>query len=696
MKLQSYAYGQWFSGDGGETMRHAITGAPVAIVSSKGLDFAAMLDYGRRVGGPALRDLTFHQRALRLKSLAQYLMERKEDYYELSRATGATRTDSWIDIEGGIGTLFAYSSKGRRELPNEKFLVDGNPEMLSKQGTFVGQHICVPLEGVAVHIDAFNFPCWGMLEKISVTLLAGMPAIVKPASQTAYLTERMFRDIIASGIFPEGSLQLICGGVGDLLDHLQSQDAVTFTGSASTGRKLRNHAAVQKNSVRFTLEADSLNFSLLGPDATPESPEFDLFVKEIVREMTAKAGQKCTAIRRAIAPRQLVDPLIEAIRKRLSKVVLGDPSVEGVTMGALASLAQRDEVRERVLELQQGADLVIGSLNGFSVIGADAEAGAFLPPMLLHCAEPHMHKAVHEIEAFGPVATLMPYDSVEDAIHLVKLGEGSLVGSIFTYDNDYARALVMGVAAFHGRLLLVNRDCAKESTGHGSPLPGLIHGGPGRAGGGEEMGGIRGVMHYMQRTALQGSPETLTQIGQRWIKGAEQHMDVHPFRKHLEELDLGDCVVAGPRVVALEDIEHFAEFTGDKFYAHMDEEAARANPFFGGRVAHGYFVISLAAGLFVDPAPGPVLANYGIDALRFLTPVFPGDALTVTLTCKQKNPRETEDYGEVRWDTAVTNQEGKLVAQYDVLTMVKKLQPKVKEVAQELVSYIPLALGPTA
>jgi oxepin-CoA hydrolase/3-oxo-5,6-dehydrosuberyl-CoA semialdehyde dehydrogenase len=652
---------------------HAITGEPYAVLSSSGLDFKAMLNYGRRVGSPVLRQMTFHERALRLKTLAQYLMERKESYYEISRATGATRSDSWIDIEGGIMTLFAYSSKGRRELPNQTFLVDGPPEMLSKNRTFVGQHICTPLQGVAVHINAFNFPCWGMLEKISVTLLAGVPAIVKPASQTAFLTEAMFRDIIGSGLFPEGSLQLICGSTGDLLEHLDGQDAVTFTGSAETGRKLRQLTAIQRNSVRFTMEADSLNFSLLGPDATPDQPEFELFVKEVVREMTAKAGQKCTAIRRAFAPTNMIQPLIDAIGARLSKVVLGDPAVEGVTMGALASLAQRDEVRERVQELRAGgAQLVFGDPDHFDVKGADMVAGAFLGPMLLHSPSPRHQTSVHNIEAFGPVATLMPYDTTDDAIALVKLGEGSLVGSIFTADNDFAREIVLGTAAFHGRILIVNRECATESTGHGSPLPGLVHGGPGRAGGGEEMGGIRGVMHYLQRTALQGSPETLTRIGQRWITGSKRHQDVHPFRKYLEELDLGDCVVSASRLVTLEDIEHFAHFTGDMFYAHMDERAAMANPLFGGRVAHGYFIVSIAAGLFVDPAPGPVLANYGVDNLRFLTPVYPGDSIKVILTCKQKSPRETEKYGEVRWDAAVTNQDDKLVAQYDVLTMVQK------------------------
>ena len=673
MQLQSYAAGKWVSGEGGDTVLSAITGKPVATVSSKGVDFKAMLEHGRKVGGPALRKLTFHERALKLKALGQYLSERKEAYYDVSKATGATRTDSWVDIEGGVLTLFAFSSKGRKELPNARFVIDGAPEVVSKNGTFIGQHIRVPLQGVALHINAFNFPCWGMLEKLAVNLLAGVPAIIKPASQTSYLTERMFRDMIESRIFPEGSLQLICGSVGDLFEHLESQDVVTFTGSASTGRKLKTHPAVVRNSVRFTMEADSVNFSMLGPDATPDSPEFDLFVKEVAREMTTKAGQKCTAIRRAFVPRAQLEAATEALRKRLSKVVVGDPSVEGVTMGALASLGQRDEVIARVKELQQSAEIVFGALDGFSVTGADAKAGAFLPPILLRCVDPRNSSVVHEVEAFGPVSTLMPYDSTDEAIELAQRGEGSLVGSIFTYDTDFARDVVIGgAAAFHGRLLIVNRDCAKESTGHGSPLPVLVHGGPGRAGGGEEMGGIRGVMHYLQRTALQGSPETLSHITDRWITGANRHEGQHPFRKNLDELQIGDCVRTGTHRVTLDEIEHFAHFTGDTFYAHMDEAAAKANPFFGGRVAHGYYIVSIAAGLFVDPAPGPVLANYGVDNLRFLTPVFPGDTLKVTLTCKQKNPRITENYGEVRWDAVVTKQDESIVAQYDVLTMVEK------------------------
>ncbi|TAM09145.1 MAG: phenylacetic acid degradation bifunctional protein PaaZ [Nevskiaceae bacterium] len=671
-KLESYTCGHWQAGGGdGELMRHAVTGAPVAVVTSEGLDFGAMLDYGRR-SGAALRRLTFHDRALRLKALGKHLAERKETYYALSAATGATRNDSWVDIEGGIATLFAYASKGRRELPNGTFIVDGAPEVVGKGGHFIGQHIAVPLHGVAVHINAFNFPCWGMLEKLSVNLLAGLPAIVKPASQTGYLTQLMFRDMVASKIFPEGTLQLICGGVGDLLDHLDGQDVVTFTGSASTGQRLRSHPAIVRNSVRFTMEADSLNCSILGPDAKPGTAEFDLFVREVAREMTIKAGQRCTAIRRAIAPRETLDAVIEAVGKRLDKVVVGDPAAQGVTMGALASLKQRDEVRSRVVELEATADLVYGSLDDFEVTGANAKDGAFLPPLLLRCADPKANAAVHDIEAFGPVSTVMPYDDTADAIDLAQRGRGSLVGSVFTADKGFARDVALGAAPFHGRLLFVDATCGKESTGHGSPLPMLVHGGPGRAGGGEEMGGVRGVMHYLQRTALQGSPDMLAAITGRFMPGATRHAGEHPFRKYLDELEIGDTVVTGTRTVTLADIEHFADFTGDTFYAHMDEEAAKKNPFFGGRVAHGYLIVSFAAGLFVSPEPGPVLANYGLDNLRFITPVHPGDTLQVTLTCKSKTPRATGDYGEVCWDTTVRNQKDELVAQYDVLTLVAR------------------------
>lgn len=674
--LESYASGAWKAGEGGDTQHDAITGAPVAQVSSKGLDFGAMLEHGRKVGGPALRALTFHQRAMKLKALATYLSERKDALYTLSAATGASRIDSMIDIDGGFGTLFSYAGKGRRELPNAAFIIDGAPEVMGKTGSFVGQHILTPLQGVAVHINAFNFPVWGMLEKLSVNLLAGMPAIVKPASQTAYLTEAVFRLMIESRIFPEGAFQLICGGVGDLFDHLTGQDVVTFTGSASTGHKLRSHPAIVRNAVRFTMEADSLNCSILGPDAVAGTPEFDLYVKEVVREMTTKCGQKCTAIRRAFVPRAQLSAVVEALKARLAKVVVGDPAQEGVTMGALASTAQRDEVRSAVAKLRGSAELVFGDPESVKVVGGDAAKGAFLSPLLLLCAQPMEARVVHEVEAFGPVCTVMPYDSVEQAIELAARGEGSLVGSIFTHDNAFARQMVMGAASYHGRLLIVNRDCAKESTGHGSPMPVLIHGGPGRAGGGEELGGVRGVYHYLQRTALQGSPATLAAITGQWIAGAPRNQGVHPFRKNLDELQLGDSITAGPRSVTLEDIEHFADFTGDTFYAHMDEQAAAANPFFGGRVAHGYYVLSIAAGLFVQPDPGPVLANYGLDNLRFVTPAKPGDQLWVTLTAKGKNPRITENYGEVRWDTVVTNQDGKVVAQYDVLTMVEKALAK--------------------
>lgn len=671
MRLKSYACGTWVEGEGqGAVLSSAVTGEPVAEISSKGLDFAAMLRYGREVGGPALRALTFHERAYKLKELGSYLQERKEDFYVLSRHTGATRSDSWIDIEGGTGTLFAYSSKGRREMPNSHVYIDGQPEILSRKGTFVGQHIHVPLEGVAIHINAFNFPCWGMLEKLAPSFIAGVPCIIKPASQTAYLTELMVRHMIESGILPEGSLQLISGSVGDLLDHVTCQDAVTFTGSASTGLMLRGHPAILNNSVRFTMEADSLNASILGPDAEPGSDEFDLYVKEVTREMTVKCGQKCTAIRRAIVPRHLAPFVIDALKVRLGKVVVGDPDEEGVTMGALASDDQCVEVRERIAELATSCEIVHGDPNE-TLEGK----GAFMNPVLLYCDQPLKSREVHDIEAFGPVSTVVPYDGVEEAIRLAGMGQGSLVSSIFTYDEAFARSMVMGLGAWHGRLLINNRDSAKESTGHGSPLPYLIHGGPGRAGGGQELGGIRGVLHYMQCVALQGSPSMLTAVTDKWITGARRiETDVHPFRKSLEELRIGEGMVSRQRVITLEDIEHFAEFSGDKFYAHMDEAAAKANPFFEGRVAHGYFIVSAAAGLFVDPAPGPVLANYGLENLRFLTPVNPGDAIQVTFTCKQKVPRVNEEYGEVRWDCQVQNQNGELVATYDVLTLVAKQQ----------------------
>ncbi|GAB3684984.1 phenylacetic acid degradation bifunctional protein PaaZ [Saccharopolyspora tripterygii] len=670
--LRSYASGGWQVGEGeGAPLHDAVTGAEVARISSAGIDMAAALDHGRQVGGPALRGLTFHQRAALLKALASHLREHREELYELSAKTGATAGDSQFDIDGGIGVLFAYSSKGRRELPNDTVYVDGSVEPLSKGGTFLGQHIATPLRGVAVQINAFNFPAWGPLEKFAPAFLAGVPSLVKPASQTAYLTEKLVELIVGSGLIPEGTLQLISGSAGDLLDHVTGQDLVSFTGSASTAQKLRAHPAIVRNSVRFNAEADSLNCSILGPDATPGTAEFDLYVKQLVTEMTVKAGQKCTAIRRAFVPAELIDDVAEAAAERLAKIKVGNPANSDVRMGALASIEQREEVRRSLKALQGAGNIVFGDPGQVDVVDADAEKGAFISPVLLKAdadrAEPH------EVEAFGPVSTLMPYNSVEQVVDYAARGNGSLAGSVVSGDAQFARDVVLGAAPWHGRLLVLNADDAKESTGHGSPMPALVHGGPGRAGGGEEMGGIRGVLHHMQRTAVQASPEVLSQVTGRWVEGAPRSEgDVHPFRKSLAELKVGDAVVAGPRAVTDADVAHFAEFTGDTFYAHTDEGAARENPLFGGIVAHGYLVVSFAAGLFVSPEPGPVLANYGLENLRFLTPVKPGDELTVTLTCKQITPRENADYGEVRWDADVTNQDHDSVAKYDVLTLVAK------------------------
>jgi oxepin-CoA hydrolase/3-oxo-5,6-dehydrosuberyl-CoA semialdehyde dehydrogenase len=674
--LRSYVSGHWVTPEGdGRPVLDAVTGEEVARVSTAGIDMAAALSYGRSVGGAALRELTFHQRAGLLKALGSYLREHRDELYALSARTGATLADSKFDIDGGIGVLLGYASKARRELPNDTVYLDGAVEQLGKSGQFAGQHIMTSRQGVAVQINAFNFPVWGPLEKLAPAFLAGVPSLIKPASQTAYLTARLVELMTGSGLLPPGSVQLICGGAGDLLDHLTEQDLVSFTGSAATARQLRAHPAVVARSVRFNAEADSLNCSILGPDASPGSPEFDLYVTELVTEMTVKAGQKCTAIRRAFVPAGLADAVAEAAAERLASVVVGSPAEPGVRMGALASLEQREEVRRSVKGLLGAARLVFGDPEHVEVAGADAERGAFISPLLLRCddsgrAEPH------QIEAFGPVATIMGYASAGEVIDLAARGRGSLVGSVVTADAEFARDVVLGAAPWHGRLLVLDRDDAAESTGHGSPLPSLVHGGPGRAGGGEEMGGIRGVLHYMQRTAVQASPRVLTAVTGTWIPGAARDTSGgHPFRKSLADLRPGDTVVAGPRRVTLADVEHFAEFTGDTFYAHMDEEAARANPFFDGRVAHGYLVLSFAAGLFVQPDPGPVLANYGVENLRFLTPVYPGDELTVTLTCKQITPREDAGHGEVRWDTDVTNQHGASVAKYDVLTMVAKQWP---------------------
>jgi oxepin-CoA hydrolase/3-oxo-5,6-dehydrosuberyl-CoA semialdehyde dehydrogenase len=609
-----------------------------------------------------------------LKALAKHLGSHKDEFYQLSYATGATKADSWIDIDGGFGTLFVYASKGTRELPNAQVYVEGATEVLGKSGSFVGQHICVPLEGAAVHINAFNFPVWGMLEKLAPTLLAGMPAIVKPATTTSYLTERVFHRIVESNLLPEGAVQLICGGVGDLFEHLTCQDVVSFTGSASTARKLREHPRVVEQSVRFVAETDSLNSSILGPDVAPGTPEFDLYIKEVVREMSAKAGQKCTAIRKAIVPARVSGEVVSALQAALAKIVVGDPRREGVRMGPLASVAQRREVIARIGDLKREADIVCGDLDRFELAGGDREQGAFVPPVLLLAKQPATARAIHEVEAFGPVSTVLAYDTVGAAIELARRGEGSLVGSVFTADDDIAAQLVLGLAPYHGRVLVVNRHCAKESTGHGSPLPHLVHGGPGRAGGGEELGGIRGVLHYMQRTAVQGTPDTITAVTRRWTRGATQRdPGRHPFTKTFDELAIGDTLTTEAREVSVADIERFAALTGDTFYAHMDDALAKRNPFFEqGRVAHGYFIVSAAAGLFVEPGFGPVLANYGLDNLRFLTPAFPGDRLKVRLTCKEKSLRAGKGYGEVRWDAEVTNQNDATVAAYDVLTMVSQ------------------------
>ena len=672
MKLGNLAQDRWIEGDGdGKPLTSAVSGETIAAITSDGLDFRDMLQHARNVGGANLRNMTFHDRGDMLKELAKFLMEQKKEFYALSTETGATRADSWIDIDGGISTLFVFSSKARREMPNDHVYLDGPTEVLSRNGTFIGQHIYTPKLGAAIHINAFNFPVWGMLEKLAPTLAAGVPAIVKPASSTAYLTELVVRRIIESGILPPGSLQLICGGVGDLFDHLDCQDTIAFTGSKSTAEKLQQHPRVVSQSVAFTAETDSLNASILGPDAVPGTPEFELYVKEVVREMTSKAGQKCTAIRRVIAPASVAGDLVRALSTALGEVRIGNPASKEVGMGALASEGQRNEVRERVGDLASEAEIVYGGSDEFEVFDADAKKGAFFMPTLLHCEKPFSSAAVHSVEAFGPVSTVLPYDTLDEAAELARMGEGSLAGSIITNDNDVARELVLGTAAFHGRMVVINRHCADESTGHGSPLPHLVHGGPGRAGGGEEMGGVRGIKHYMQRTAIQGSPETLSAIGHRWNRGAvEKDPGVHPFRKTFEQLELGDTFRSELREVTLEDIYHFAEFTGDTFYAHTDEAAAAKNPFFERRVAHGYLIVSFAAGLFVDPDFGPVLANYGVDDLRFLTPLYYGDSMRVRLACKQKTLRGDSGYGEVRWDAEVTNQDDEIVAQYDVLTMV--------------------------
>ena len=680
--LPSYLRDTWWTPDASDEVtevRDASTGEIVARVGTAGIDVAGVLEHARTVGQRSLGALTFHERAVLLKQFALALSERKEELYDLSMRSGSTRRDSLSDIDGGIGVLFTYSSKGRRELPNAKVVADGPIEPLSKDGSFLGEHVFTRLPGVAVQINAFNFPMWGSLEKFAPAFLAGVPTVVKPATPTAYVAEAWVRILVEADLLPEGSLQLVSGRLPGVLDHLRLGDLVGFTGSASTASHLRTHPGVESGDVRFTSETDSINASVLGPDARPGTPEFDAYISQLMVEMTTKAGQKCTAIRRAIVPRGLSRDVAEALEAKIAaRVVIGDPRAEGVTMGPVVSLSQRDDVRAQVARLQDaGGELLVGSTDAPQVVRADgtvgeAADGAFLSPMLLAFADPTTPEA-HQLEAFGPVASLLEYDSIADAADLVARGGGSLVTSVVTHDQDVAVELLTRIGAYNGRVLFLSRENARTSTGHGAPVPHLVHGGPGRAGGGEELGGIRSVLHHMQRTAVQGSPDVLTAITGVWHAGAAHRAEgAHPFRKSLADLRIGDAIESASRTVTLGDIETFAEFTGDTFYAHMDEESAAANPFFHGRVAHGYLLVSWAAGLFVDPDPGPVLANYGLENLRFVTPVSPGDEIRVALTAKQITPRETDDYGEVRWDAVIRNQDDEIVATYDVLTLVAK------------------------
>ncbi len=678
MQLQSYIAGRWVGREAAQTLRSAINGQPVARTHAEAIDFAEAVHHARTVGVAKLLKLDFQQRAAILKALAKFLNERKEQLYAVSAHTGATRADSWIDIEGGTSTLFAYASAGSNELPSGNVWHEGPAMPLGKQGAFAGTHILVPRRGLAVHINAFNFPIWGLLEKFAPSFLAGMPCIGKPASATSYLTEAAMRLIVDSGLLPEGALQLVIGGTGDLLERLDERDVVTFTGSADTASRLRVHPNLVARSIPFNAEADSLNCSILAPDAAPGTPEFDLFIKEVAREMTVKAGQKCTAIRRAIVPRAHLDAVAGALRERLSKVVVGDPAVDGVKMGALASAAQQADVAERVAALLQGgARQVFGASDGFSPRGDGVEGGAFFAPTLLLAERPLQTPAVHALEAFGPVSTLMPYEDLDEAVALAAMGQGSLVGSLVTHDPAVAAQVVPPLAALHGRVLVLDRDAAPESTGHGSPLPVLKHGGPGRAGGGEELGGTRAVKHYLQRAALQGSPTMLMAVTGEYVRGATRtETEVHPFRRHFEALRIGESLLTHRRTVSEADIVNFGGISGDYFYMHFDELAAKETAF-GQRIAHGYFVLSAAAGLFVSPAPGPVLANYGLDTLRFVKPVAIGDTIQARLTAKRKIDRMKVDaqgrgQGVVAWDVEVTNQAGELVASYDILTLVAK------------------------
>ena len=678
MKTHNYALGEWVSPQGEELPQYdAVTGEVYSSCSSEGLDFATMMEYARNVGNVNLRKMTFRERGLMLKRLALHLYDIRKKYYPISYKTGATKADSWIDIDGGIGTLFAYASL-RRQFPDETFYVDGDAVPLSKEGSFIGHHIMVPKRGVAVHINAFNFPIWGMLEKLSVNLLAGMPAIVKPSEITSFLTEAMVRDIVESGILPDGSLQLVCGSGEGILEPLTSQDVVTFTGSADTGRMLKTHPTVVENAVPFNLEADSLNAAVLGADAVPGTPTFDLFIKEVRREMTVKAGQKCTAIRRIIVPEALVEDVQIALGKQLSKTTIGDPQQEEVRMGALVSRDQLKEVRRRIEELAQESEVVFGNPDEFDLVGADRDKGAFLCPILMVNDDPFSKQRSHTVEAFGPVSTIMPYRTLEEATELANMGKGSLVSTVATADEKIARNYVLNAATHHGRILILNEESAKESTGHGSPMPLLVHGGPGRAGGGEEMGGVRGVKHYLQRTAIQGHPSMITEVTRVYQRGGKQtEKPVHVFRKHFEELEIGETVVTHKHTVTVTDIVNFANVSGDNFYAHMDETSLDGT-IFEGRVAHGYFVLAKAAGLFVDPKKGPVLLNYGIEDCRFTKPVYPGMTIGVKLTVKEKiaqEKREDDEFrkGIVKYLVDVYDEEGETVAIATILTMVKML-----------------------
>lgn len=669
MNVKSFIAGHWIEpGAGARDIFSAVNGEHIGRAGNDTIDLEAMLRFAKDTGGPALRELTFHDRARRLKKLALLIGEHKQSLYELAFQSGATKSDSMIDVDGGIGTALVFASKARRELPDDKILLDGDVEQLSRDGSFVGQHIYTSRPGVAIHINAFNFPVWGMLEKLSPALLAGMPAIVKPATVTSYISEACFRLMVDSEIFPPGSFQLLAANTGTLLNQLDCQDMVSFTGSAQTALSLRANQNLQRNAVPFIAEQDSLNASLLGPDVDPDSPEFDVFVKEISREMTSKAGQKCTAIRRVLVTEAIVEPIINAVSKRLKNTRIGDPALEQTRMGALVSQQQKQDVLAKAASIGREAELVFGSPDA-RVDGIDNDKSSFVSPMLFHCKDPDAASTVHNTEAFGPVATIMTYRDHEHASQLLNRGGGSLVASVFTRDTGFARDMCLASAAFHGRLYFNNRDSMKQATGHGAPMPHMVHGGPGRAGGGEELGGSRGVKHYMQRTALQGSPDLITGIGNQFVPGATvASSETHPFRKRFDELAIGDTLETASRSISIEDIEKFAELTGDNFYAHMDEQAAAANPFFPGRVAHGYLLLSYAAGLFVDPDPGPVLANTGLTGLSFQKPVVAGDAIRVSLTVKRKT-RRNDEYGEVRWHVRLDNQDDEQVASYELHTM---------------------------